>query len=182
MSCEECNKTLQTETSLNKQRITTHGETHQRQTDAVFADNSKEDTVKGFMKKSTHKKQNQVSNPSICSHSITTELNTLLNGSKEGQERKMVLAMKNIFQSGIQGNRKYCDECATTFETVDHVESHMTEHEGPGVTFQSIFLSNHEEVIDETKNHCNNISWEVLLSEEEAAELGNREKGNCKAA
>ena len=95
VSCEECNKTLQTETSLNKQRITTHGETHQRQTDAVFADNSKEDTVKGFMKKSIHKKQNQVSNPSICSHSITTELNTLLNGSKEGQERKMVLAMKN---------------------------------------------------------------------------------------
>ena len=86
------------------------------------------------------------------------------------------MAMQNIFESGNQGKRKYCDECERTSETKYDVKSHMTEHGDPGETFQSLFLSHHDEVTDPTENQCSDISWEVLLSEEEAAELTETEK------
>ena len=70
-----------------------------------------------------------------------------------------------------------CNECEQKFELQRDMKSHVTAfHEDTGKVFQSIFLSHHEEEMNDTQVDCNQMLWEVLLSEEEANELTETEK------
>ena len=182
ITCAECDTTFRKKRNLDSHKPTYHEQTRPLQQREECANDFQAETVQRSTTKSSFKKtqpqkqqaQKQKHNP--CLHTINTELNTLMNGAKEGQERKLILALKNILV--VKDNEKNidCDQCERTFTIPADVKNHSTDQPTKGDRLESIFLSHHEEDLQGSQTNCDDFSWDVLLSEEEADDLTEEEK------
>ena len=181
--CDECDKTFENEKSLENHMHAQHGIIIPRKDDEVCENKLKNKTLKGntrksaFRKKQPQNKQCSEQKHNTCLHSITTELNTLLNGAKEGQERKLVLAMKNILIFNEHGKNNGCDQCENISKTSVDSKNHIdANHEDKDEQIKTIFLSHHEEEVEGSQADCADFSWDILLSEDDANDLTEEEK------
>ena len=137
--------------------------------------------------------------------SIMTELNTMVNGTSNEKERKLIQVVKNLtilneeLQVKCQLGEKQCEEkhnmkthkpeyhgensiqndcetCERQLNAKSNLKSPKFEHYGDANIYTESFLSHHVEEDDDEHIELNSGLWDILLSETDESDLTDEEK------
>ena len=132
--------------------------------------------------------------------SIMTELNTMVNGTSNEKERKLIQVVKNLtilneeLQVKCQLGEKQCEEkfnmkthkpeyhgensiqndcetCERQLNAKSNLKSPKFEHYGDANIYTESFLSHHVEEDDDEHIELNSGLWDILLSETDESDL-----------